>query len=168
MKPLLSLLQFIFGCRHSGLSRVFTIKKRTYQVCFECGREFEYSWELMRPMHAVAPRVALFATVLLFRKTLRKRSRTTARNDYSPPCSPAASASASSHESRKSSETQIPSPQPFKPLSHILTPTPCAGMAMFTVWAVHSQEKQHTADPASHVPTSIKASQTSGSEIVKP
>jgi hypothetical protein len=30
---------------------------------------------------------------------------------------------------------------------------------MFTVWAVHSQQKQQTADPASHVPTSIKASQ---------
>ena len=47
MKPLLWILQFVFGCHHSQLSRVFTIKKRTYQVCVECGREFEYSWELM-------------------------------------------------------------------------------------------------------------------------
>ena len=32
---------------HSQLSRVFTIRKRTYQVCVECGREFEYSWTRM-------------------------------------------------------------------------------------------------------------------------
>jgi hypothetical protein len=38
----------LFGCHHSQLSRVFTIKKRTYRVCFGCGREFAYSWELMR------------------------------------------------------------------------------------------------------------------------
>ena len=48
MKPLLWIFQFVFGCRHSHLSSVFTIKRRTYQVCFECGREFDYSWELMR------------------------------------------------------------------------------------------------------------------------
>jgi hypothetical protein len=47
MKLLLWILQFAFGCHHSQLSRVFTIKKRTYQVCVECGREFEYSWESM-------------------------------------------------------------------------------------------------------------------------
>jgi len=35
------ILQFIFGCRHRHLSRVFTIKHRTYRVCFDCGREFE-------------------------------------------------------------------------------------------------------------------------------
>jgi hypothetical protein len=40
----------LFGCHHSQLSRVFTIKKRTYRVCFECGREFDYSWELMHRM----------------------------------------------------------------------------------------------------------------------
>jgi len=47
MKHLLQVYQFAFGCHHSQLSRVFTIKKRTYQVCVECGREFEYSWALM-------------------------------------------------------------------------------------------------------------------------
>jgi hypothetical protein len=47
MKLLLWIFQFVFGCRHSQLSRVFTIDKRTYQVCVECGRECEYSWELM-------------------------------------------------------------------------------------------------------------------------
>ena len=55
MKHLLQAYQFAFGCHHSRLSRVFTIKKRTYQVCVECGREFEYSWALM---HAMQPGVA--------------------------------------------------------------------------------------------------------------
>jgi hypothetical protein len=41
MKPLSSMLQFIFGCRHRHLSRVFTIKLRTYRVCFDCAREFD-------------------------------------------------------------------------------------------------------------------------------
>jgi hypothetical protein len=41
MKLLLSVFQFIFGCRHRHLSRVFTIKRRTYKVCFDCGREFD-------------------------------------------------------------------------------------------------------------------------------
>jgi hypothetical protein len=42
------LFQFAFGCHHRQLSGVFTIKKRTYQVCLKCGQEFGYSWELMR------------------------------------------------------------------------------------------------------------------------
>jgi hypothetical protein len=41
MKPLLWIFQFAFGCRHRHLSRVFTIKRRTYRVCFDCGREFD-------------------------------------------------------------------------------------------------------------------------------
>jgi hypothetical protein len=47
MKLLLWLFQFFVGCHHNQLSRVFTIKQRTYQVCFQCGKEFEYSWALM-------------------------------------------------------------------------------------------------------------------------
>jgi hypothetical protein len=48
MKPaVLRIFQFAFGCHHSQMSRVFTIKKRTYRVCFVCGQEFEYSWALM-------------------------------------------------------------------------------------------------------------------------
>jgi len=41
MKVLLWILQFVFGCRHRHQSRVFTIKHRTYKVCFDCGREFD-------------------------------------------------------------------------------------------------------------------------------
>ena len=55
MKSLLGILQSAFGCHHSRMSRVFTIKNRTYQVCFECGRECEYS---LASMHRVRSRVA--------------------------------------------------------------------------------------------------------------
>ncbi len=41
------LLDFIFGCHHSNLSRVFTIARRTYRVCCDCGAEFDYSLETM-------------------------------------------------------------------------------------------------------------------------
>jgi hypothetical protein len=49
MKALLWIFRFVFGCHHGRVSGVFTIKKRTYQVCLECGQEFGYSWTLMRP-----------------------------------------------------------------------------------------------------------------------
>jgi hypothetical protein len=55
MKPLLWILQSAFGCHHTQMSRVFTIKNRTYQVCFECGRECEYS---LASMHRVRSSVA--------------------------------------------------------------------------------------------------------------
>jgi len=41
MKLFWRVFQFFFGCRHHHLSRVFTIKNRTYKVCFDCGREFD-------------------------------------------------------------------------------------------------------------------------------
>jgi hypothetical protein len=41
MNPLLWVFEFVFRCRHRQLSRVFTIKHRTYKVCFQCGREFD-------------------------------------------------------------------------------------------------------------------------------
>ncbi len=40
-------MSFMFGCHHPHMSRVFTIRKRTYQVCCDCGKEFSYSWERM-------------------------------------------------------------------------------------------------------------------------
>jgi hypothetical protein len=51
---MLRIAQLAFGCRHSRLSGPFTINKRTYQVCPECGLEFPYSWELMRSVQATA------------------------------------------------------------------------------------------------------------------
>jgi hypothetical protein len=50
MTSLRSIFQLTFGCHHRQRSGVFTIKKRTYQVCLNCGQEFEYSWALM---HAI-------------------------------------------------------------------------------------------------------------------
>jgi hypothetical protein len=40
MKLLLRMFQFAFCCHHGHLSRVFTIQKRTYKVCLDCGQEF--------------------------------------------------------------------------------------------------------------------------------
>jgi len=42
-----TLLNFLFGCHHSNLSRVFTIRRRTYRVCYDCGAEFDYPIEKM-------------------------------------------------------------------------------------------------------------------------
>jgi hypothetical protein len=55
MKGLLWIFWFAFGCHHRRLSGVFMIKKRTYQVCLECGQEFGYSWTLMRPIRSSVP-----------------------------------------------------------------------------------------------------------------
>jgi len=37
-------LEFLFGCRHSAMSRVFTIRGGIYQCC-DCGAEREHSFE---------------------------------------------------------------------------------------------------------------------------
>ncbi len=47
MDRLVATLDFLFGCHHSQLSRVFTIDGRTYRVCCDCGAKFEYSLENM-------------------------------------------------------------------------------------------------------------------------
>ncbi len=47
------IFDYVFECHHSHLGRVFTIENRTYQVCFECGQEVEYSWELMHSVKSV-------------------------------------------------------------------------------------------------------------------
>jgi hypothetical protein len=52
VKALRSIFRFAFGCHHRQCSGVFTIKKRTYQVCLKCGQEFEYSWALMHPVRS--------------------------------------------------------------------------------------------------------------------
>ena len=63
MRPVaLWMFEFVFGCHHAKLSRAFTIKKRTYKICFECGHEFDYSWTLMHPVQANAPASARVST----------------------------------------------------------------------------------------------------------
>jgi len=54
MNPLRWMFQFTFCCHHGHFSRVFTIKKRTYKVCLDCGEEFV----LPNPYHKPVPSVA--------------------------------------------------------------------------------------------------------------
>lgn len=44
-RPVLWAFEFLFGCHHRHMSRVFTIKARSYRVCLDCARQFDYSWE---------------------------------------------------------------------------------------------------------------------------
>jgi hypothetical protein len=39
--------RLLFDCHHRHLTRVFTIQRRSYQVCCDCGGEFDYSFETM-------------------------------------------------------------------------------------------------------------------------
>ena len=45
-----SIFEAIFGCRHSNLSRPFTIYGHTYKVCMECSTQVFYSRETMKPL----------------------------------------------------------------------------------------------------------------------
>jgi hypothetical protein len=47
MQNLATVFDFLFGCHHSNLSRVFTIRRQTYRVCCDCGTAFKYSLETM-------------------------------------------------------------------------------------------------------------------------
>jgi len=54
MDKLVTIFDFLFGCHHSQLSRVFTIDRRTYRVCCNCGVKFAYSLEQMAMMHRIS------------------------------------------------------------------------------------------------------------------
>jgi len=41
------IVDFLFGCHHGHLSRVFTLGGETYRVCCDCGAKFAYSLETM-------------------------------------------------------------------------------------------------------------------------
>jgi hypothetical protein len=64
MEKLAAVLDFVFGCHHGRLSRVFTIDRRTYRVCCDCGAKFEYSLESMRIERRFRPLDAQQATTL--------------------------------------------------------------------------------------------------------
>jgi hypothetical protein len=51
MEILLVVVDFLFGCHHVHLSRVFTLKSETYKVCCDCGAKFSYSLETMSIEH---------------------------------------------------------------------------------------------------------------------
>jgi hypothetical protein len=62
MEGLAKTFDFLFGCHHGHLSRVFTIGGHTYRVCCDCGAKFDYSLEQMCLGHRLArrPRFAWF------------------------------------------------------------------------------------------------------------
>ena len=47
MSYIATALDFLFGCHHSNLSRVFTIEGHSYRVCCGCGARFKYSLDTM-------------------------------------------------------------------------------------------------------------------------
>jgi uncharacterized membrane protein len=47
MDILLASLDFVFGCHHKNLSRIFTLDGHTYRVCCDCGARFGYSLKTM-------------------------------------------------------------------------------------------------------------------------
>ncbi len=51
MAILPAILDFLFGCHHGQLSRVFTLQGETYRVCCDCGAKFAYSLETMSIEH---------------------------------------------------------------------------------------------------------------------
>jgi hypothetical protein len=51
MAILLAILDFLFGCHHVPLSRVFTLQGETYRVCCDCGAKFAYSLKTMSIEH---------------------------------------------------------------------------------------------------------------------
>jgi hypothetical protein len=51
METLLAILDFLFGCHHVQLSRVFTLQGETYRVCCDCGAKFAYSLKTMSIEH---------------------------------------------------------------------------------------------------------------------
>jgi predicted enzyme related to lactoylglutathione lyase len=55
MKLVAAILEFIFGCHHGGLSRVFTIEGRSYKVCCDCGKKFDYSLATMSMKRPIQP-----------------------------------------------------------------------------------------------------------------
>ena len=47
MASIIAILDFLFGCHHVRLSRVFTLQGETYKVSCDCGAKFGYSLETM-------------------------------------------------------------------------------------------------------------------------
>jgi hypothetical protein len=45
------LVNLAFGCHHKCMSWPITLGNRTYEVCCNCGGEFDYSWEMMSCRH---------------------------------------------------------------------------------------------------------------------
>ena len=69
------MLDWIFGCHHRHVSRVFTIDGQTYQVCFACGAKLRYSWRTMSLIKTDPLTVGSFAVMFAqMMNNLRERS----------------------------------------------------------------------------------------------
>ena len=44
--------EIFFGCSHGNLTRPFTLQAYSYKVCLDCGKQFPYSAEQMRPLRS--------------------------------------------------------------------------------------------------------------------
>ncbi len=83
-----SVFEAIFGCRHSNVSRPFTIEGRTYKVCMDCSTQVFYSNDTMKPLsrrevrllHAEQANaaVAVMPATAQAREAVARRSRKTA------------------------------------------------------------------------------------------
>jgi hypothetical protein len=71
----LRVLDFVFGCHHSNLSKVFTIDCRTYRVCFGCGSTFDYSLETMSMAHHVHAPAPVLTSLRINLNQADKKSR---------------------------------------------------------------------------------------------
>jgi hypothetical protein len=65
-----ALFNFFFGCSHENSTRPFTIARRTYRVCLDCGAERPFSvatWSYV-PLRELRQQQALArtATILAF------------------------------------------------------------------------------------------------------
>lgn len=47
---LLSAFETFFGCHHFNQSRPFALRRRTYKVCLDCGKEVPYSLATTYPL----------------------------------------------------------------------------------------------------------------------
>ena len=55
MANVIAIFDFLFGCHHGRLSRVFTLHGETYRVCCDCGAKYTYSLETMSIVRRVPP-----------------------------------------------------------------------------------------------------------------
>ena len=77
MEWVLRVLDLVFGCHHSNLSRVFTIDRTTYRLCCSCGARFKYSLETM-----AMDRRAFRSTPLLASLRVTPRGSTLIKTDF--------------------------------------------------------------------------------------
>jgi hypothetical protein len=79
MSWLTKIYNIIFGCLHSNLSRVFTIRGETYVVCFLCGTKFAYSLDTMSVQTYKAKTLAQGFLILGLSNATREAGRGSAR-----------------------------------------------------------------------------------------